>query len=164
MIHVTEWHNGVEVITFFVDDLDRATEFYRDTFGLVVEYVSKDSVVLDCGNLGLNLIVAPRGPDPMGSSEAGSKSPGARLQITIDVDDVDAVCDDLKSRGLSLLSGPTDQPGGYRNAILADPDGYVWEIAQQLTHAAAAPPRLAAILSQAIPIQPRPLPLGSTRS
>jgi uncharacterized glyoxalase superfamily protein PhnB len=33
---------------------------------------------------------------------------------------------------VSLLNGPIDRPWGMRTATFADPDGHIWEIAQQL--------------------------------
>ena len=60
-------------------------------------------------------------------SEAGS-----RLQFTIDVDDVDATCSELASRGVQLLNGPTDRPWGVRTASFRDPGGHIWEIAHSL--------------------------------
>jgi len=46
----------------------------------------------------------------------------------VGVDDVDAVCEDLASRGVELLNGPMDRPWGMRTAAFADPDGHVWEV------------------------------------
>ncbi len=49
--------------------------------------------------------------------------------FTIDVDDVDAMCAELRSRGVELLNGPLDRPWGVRTASFADPAGHIWEIA-----------------------------------
>jgi uncharacterized glyoxalase superfamily protein PhnB len=54
------------------------------------------------------------------------------MQLTAWVDDVDAVCALLRSRGLTLLNGPTDRPWGKRTAAFTDPSGTVWEIAQDI--------------------------------
>ena len=54
---------------------------------------------------------------------------GARLQFTIAVDDVDAICAELASRGVELLNGPMDRPWGIRTACFTDPGGHIWEIA-----------------------------------
>jgi uncharacterized glyoxalase superfamily protein PhnB len=39
----------------------------------------------------------------------------------------------LRGRGVEFLNGPQDRPWGQRTAAFADPDGHVWEIAQELT-------------------------------
>ncbi len=43
-----------------------------------------------------------------------------------------AVCAQLGRRGVSLLNGPIDRPWGKRTACFADPDGHLWEIAQDI--------------------------------
>ncbi|HEY0475774.1 MAG TPA: VOC family protein [Kribbella sp.] len=60
----------------------------------------------------------------------GGLDAGRRFQLTIPVDDVDAVCAELTSRGVKLLNGPMDRPWGIRTAAFADPAGHVWEIAK----------------------------------
>jgi lactoylglutathione lyase len=57
---------------------------------------------------------------------------GSRFQLTIWVDDTDAVCAELASRGVKLLNGPIDREWGVRTASFSDPDGHIWEIAQQI--------------------------------
>jgi len=52
------------------------------------------------------------------------------VQFTISVDDVDATCAELVSRGVELLNGPIDRPWGIRTASFLDPNGYIWEIAK----------------------------------
>ncbi|MFG2561269.1 VOC family protein [Streptomyces sp. NPDC048496] len=55
---------------------------------------------------------------------------GSRLQLTLSVDDVDAMCKELSARGVTLLNGPMDPPWGIRTASFRDPGGHIWEIAQ----------------------------------
>nr|MBA2444499.1 VOC family protein [Nocardioidaceae bacterium] len=55
---------------------------------------------------------------------------GSRLQFTVEVDDVDAICAELATRGVKLLNGPMDRPWGVRTASFRDPGGHIWEIAQ----------------------------------
>lgn len=60
---------------------------------------------------------------------------GSRFQLTIWVDDADAVCAELDTRGVALLNGLMNREWGMRTASLTDPDGNIWEIAQQLPQA-----------------------------
>ena len=57
---------------------------------------------------------------------------GSRFQLTIWVADTEAVCAELASRGVELLNGPMDREWGVRTASFKDPDGHIWEVAQQL--------------------------------
>lgn len=52
--------------------------------------------------------------------------------LTNAVPDVDAVCEELKRRGVEFLNGPIDRPWGVRTAAFADPGGHAWEIAQPI--------------------------------
>ena len=53
------------------------------------------------------------------------------MQLTVPVEDVDAVAAGLVERGVELLRGPEDRPWGPRTASFRDPAGHVWEIAQR---------------------------------
>ena len=57
---------------------------------------------------------------------------GLAFQLTIWVDDVDAVCTELASRGITLLNGPMNREWGLRTAAFADPDGHIWEVAADI--------------------------------
>ncbi len=57
---------------------------------------------------------------------------GSRMQFTIGVEDVDAMCAQLAERGVTLLNGPMDRPWGVRTASFRDPGGHIWEIAHNL--------------------------------
>jgi catechol 2,3-dioxygenase-like lactoylglutathione lyase family enzyme len=124
---------NVGAITLFVEDLARSKSFYQDTFDLKAAYEDDNSAVLDVGNTLINLlkISAARGliePRSVASPDAGSC-----FQLTIWVDDADAVCGDLIARGVTLLNGPINRPWGKRTASFTDPDGNIWEIAQELS-------------------------------
>ncbi|MFE9364643.1 VOC family protein [Streptomyces sp. NPDC006978] len=43
---------------------------------------------------------------------------GSRLQLTLPVDDVDAMCKEVAARGVTLLNGPMDRPWGHTNRQL----------------------------------------------
>ena len=64
------------------------------------------------------------------TAEVASADSGSRLQFTIGVDDVDAMCAELTARGVELLNGPMDRPWGIRTASFRDPAGHIWEIAK----------------------------------
>ncbi|MEU6548042.1 VOC family protein [Streptomyces sp. NPDC046859] len=55
---------------------------------------------------------------------------GSRLQLTLPVDDVDAMCGELTARGVTPPNGPVDRPWGIRTAGFGDPGGRIREIAQ----------------------------------
>lgn len=124
------WPGGISAITLFVDDLEAAKRFYGEVFGLPVVFEDDDSTVFDFGNTIINLLKTTAAGDLIEPGPVASRDAGSRLQLTIEVDDVDAMCDELAARGVVLLNGPIDRPWGLRTASFADPGGHIWEIAQ----------------------------------
>ena len=127
--------NKVEVITFFVEDLAATRAFYENVFGLEVVYEDEASAVVRLENLMINLLHAERAGTLVAPRPVGAPGAGARLLITIEVADADAVCAELEQHGVTILNGPVDRPWGRRTAAFADPAGNVWEIAQHLPQA-----------------------------
>ena len=119
----------VSAITLFVEDLDAAKSFYGTAFGLPVHYEDKESAVFAFGATLVNLLVTTAAPELIEPASVAAPDSGQRFQLTIDVDDVDASCADLASRGVTLLNGPIDRPWGIRTASFQDPAGHIWELA-----------------------------------
>ena len=124
------WPRGIGAITLFVEDLDAAKQFYREVFGLPVHFEDDDSAVFDFGNTLVNLLKTTAAPALIEPAPVASREAGSRLQLTIQVDDVDAMCAELARRGVELLNGPMDRPWGVRTASFRDPGGHIWEIAK----------------------------------
>jgi lactoylglutathione lyase len=129
---VSESLKSVGAITMFVDDPKRSKEFYERVFGVSVIYEDDDSVAFQFENLTVNLLAARAAgeliePAPVAAGEAGS-----RFQLTIWVEDADAVCEQLSAAGVQLLNGPQDREWGMRTAAFSDPDGHVWEVAAKI--------------------------------
>jgi catechol 2,3-dioxygenase-like lactoylglutathione lyase family enzyme len=120
---------GVTAITLFVDDLGAAREFYGRAFGLPVMYEDRNSAVFNFGNTLINLLQAGEADALIGPAHVAAESAGARAQMTITVDDVDAIYSQLRARGVEFVNGPIDRPWGIRTACFADPAGHIWEIA-----------------------------------
>ena len=124
------WAKNIFAVTLFVEDLQAAKQFYLRVFGLPVEFEDNNSAVFKFGQVMINLLKTSEAkelvePAPVADSEAGS-----RFVFTIQVDDVDAMCAELRERGVKLLNGPMDRPWGIRTASFVDPGGHIWEIAR----------------------------------
>ncbi|OAS15648.1 VOC family protein [Paenibacillus oryzisoli] len=126
------WANKITEITLFVEDLHRSKVFYLETFKLAIIYEDENCTVFNYGNTSINLLKQSNAHELIEPKQVGSKGDGARFQFTIQVSDVDQVCDELEMCGVKLLNGPITRPWGRRTACFADPDGHVWEIAQVL--------------------------------
>lgn len=123
------WPKGIAAITLFVEDLQATRQFYRDVFGLPVFFENDDSAVFKFGDTLVNLLKIGQAKELIEPAAVASREAGARFQFTLEVDDVDAMCEELASRGVQLLNGPMDRPWGPRTASFRDPGGHIWEIA-----------------------------------
>ena len=127
---MSSWATGIGAITLFVDDLAATKQFYQDVFGLPVHYEDDESAVFNFGNTLINLLRTTAAHELIAPGIVGGPDAPARLQLTINVDDVDAICAELAARGVEFLNGPMDRPWGIRTAAFRDPAGHIWEIAK----------------------------------
>lgn len=124
------WPDRIFAITLFAEDLAATKRFYQEVFGLPVHYEDAVSAVFDFGNTLVNLLARTEADDLISPAPVAPPESGARLQLTIQVADVDATCAELTRRGVTLLNGPLDRPWGVRTATFRDPAGHIWEIAK----------------------------------
>ena len=90
---------------FVVEDVVAAAEYYRDVLGFeirgvffeppVFAMVGRDNVVIQFGKVDRGVAVAPN-----------RRRRGEALDAYIWVDDVDALCAELKAKGAKILEGP----------------------------------------------------------
>jgi catechol 2,3-dioxygenase-like lactoylglutathione lyase family enzyme len=119
----------LQTITLFVEDLDAAKAFYLQAFGVPVVFEDDDSAVFTFGGTLVNLLRTDAAHELIEPASVGRPEAGARFQLTIEVDDVDATCAELATRGVELINGPMDRPWGVRTACFRDPGGHIWEVA-----------------------------------
>jgi len=123
---------SVGAITLFVGDPQRSKGFYSEVFDGELVYEDESSAAFKFENLLVNLLAVSAAGELIEPASVGAAGSGPRFQLTIWVEDADAACAELSSRGVELLNGPLDREWGVRTAAFADPDGHVWEIAQEL--------------------------------
>jgi catechol 2,3-dioxygenase-like lactoylglutathione lyase family enzyme len=111
-------------ITILVTDLDRSVAFYRDLLGFFVIDSGAGSAVLASGDTRLVL----RTVDGL------SAEPGRLIYLNLEVGDVEASYEDLKSKGVRFVHDPRAVNRGERlelwSATFEDPDGHNVAITQ----------------------------------
>ena len=127
--NMTSWVKGIDAITLFVEDLAATKQFYLDVFGLPIHYEDDNSAVFKFGNTLINLLAITEAPALIDPAVVAPWDAGSRVVFTINVADVDEMCEELARRGVNLLNGPMDRPWGIRTASFRDPAGHIWEIA-----------------------------------
>ena len=125
-----QWVKGIDAITLFVEDLAATKAFYLEVFGLPLRFEDANSAVFMFGETAINLLDVREAGDLIGPAAVAPPDSGARFQFTLAVDDVDAMCETLRGRGVEILNGPMDRPWGIRTASFRDPGGHIWEIAK----------------------------------
>ncbi len=104
---------GTDFVMYLVSDVARAAAFYRDVLGLPQEVYSEEGkwAEFDCGNITLAL-------------KGGEKLPevitGGRIALA--VDDIHVAREEMKKRGVRIVSEPHDYSVCWAMEIL-DPDG-----------------------------------------
>ena len=129
---MTALPSSVGAITLFVEDPRRSRSFYERVFGLPPVFEDENSAAFKFENTIVNLLRTLAAHELIEPAAVASRESGARFQLTIWVDDTDALCAALAELGVPLLNGPMNRPWGVRTATFTDPDGHIWEIAQQL--------------------------------
>lgn len=124
---------SVGAITLFVEDPQRSKAFYEGVFDLSASYEDENAVAFNFKNMIVNLLKTEAAHSLIDPGVVAGREAGSRFQLTIWVDDADAVCTDLAARGVGLLNGPMNRDWGMRTASFTDPDGHIWEIAQALS-------------------------------
>ena len=102
-------------ITFHVSDFLEAVCFYENVLGLPKRSQWSTYAVFDLCGIMLGL-------EPGGEKGVKKGVPDIYLQV----DNVDEVYRELKSKGVRFLTEPQDQSWGARTAKFADPDGNVF--------------------------------------
>ena len=125
------WAEKIFANTLFISDLEISKEFYSKVFEKSPVFEDENSVVFQFGEVLINLLSQSQADSLIAPARVATKESGSRFQLTIQVVDVDAQVQRLQNLGISLLNGPMDRPWGPRTALLADPDGHLWELAQQ---------------------------------
>ena len=127
---------NISAISLFVEDVPAAKAFYEDVFGVETVFEDETSACVRFDGLFVNLLAVSSAGEQV--EVVASRDAGSRFQLSIWVDDVDAVCSTLEAKGVTLLRGPVDREWGMRTATFADPAGHSWEVAQALSPSDAA--------------------------
>ena len=124
----------VTSVFLYVDDVVKALEFYNEIVGAEIAQVHAEHeggpitlAILRIGDFALMLH-----PQEEQTAELANQRPGIGIHLQLRVDDVDAFYQNCLEQGaiLSVSGEPVDQPWGWREFALKDPDGYVWSIYQ----------------------------------
>lgn len=123
---------AVSAITLFVEDITAAKEFYTAVFEVPVIFEDPTSCRVRFSNLIVNLLLATGASDSglVDPAPVGGTDAGRRFQMSIWVDDLEPVYEQLVMSGVSQIQWPRLQPWGMKTLTFNDPAGHCWEVGQ----------------------------------
>jgi len=122
------WAKRLFAVTLFTDDLAESTRFYRDVLEMPVANEDATSCAFAFPGVIINLVTLAATHELIEPAPVGERGTPARMMLTLEVGDMDAVYERLRGRGVEFLNGPMDRPWGPRTASFADPSGHCWEL------------------------------------
>ncbi|GAB2752190.1 VOC family protein [Streptomyces bullii] len=121
-------------VRLFVTDFPACYRFYADVLSLTPQSGAADGPYEkfspDSGSAGIAL--QNRAMMAGVLDELGETAAGHRSLVVLRVDDLDACCDRITSRGATLLHGPAPMTDRMRVAHLKDPEGNLVELQEWL--------------------------------
>jgi len=120
----------LEGLTLAVEDVSRSVSFYRDKLGFTVEAHRPEFALIRVGpRMGGTIgLISTQLPEAAAAREL-TREQRAAIQVELSTDNLDALYDELRARGVKFHLPPTDMPW-ERSMQTYDPDGYTVEFAQ----------------------------------
>jgi predicted enzyme related to lactoylglutathione lyase len=120
-------------VNLLVSDLARSLAFYKDVLGVSVHYSDADFAALSLNDLEF-MLHADHAYDQHAwyprLQRGDARGLGAELRLFhMNPDEVEARA---RANGATILRPAQDRGHGWREAIIADPDGYAWAVGAPL--------------------------------
>jgi uncharacterized glyoxalase superfamily protein PhnB len=118
-------------VNLLARDVQTSLPFYRDVLGATVRYADADFAALNLAGAEF-MLHSDHTYDHhplhkyVADVPAGRRGLGAELRV-MGVDP-DAAESRAKAAGATIVQPAADYPHGWRDVMLADPDGYVWAV------------------------------------
>ena len=116
-------------VNLLVSDVSKSVAFYTKVLGASLIYSDPDFAALRLKELEF-MLHADHAYDhhPWYARLAGGERRGLGAELRLFQTDPDAVEARAKQQGAVILQPCQDMPHGWRDVIVADPDGYAWAV------------------------------------
>jgi len=112
---------GNYAVRIYVTDRQRALDFFSKTLGMPVIFAGTEMGWAEFDTGEARLVIERVSPD----DAEGNQLAGRFVSVSLQVDDIRATYETLRSRGVEFLEPPETQPWGGVLAHFRDPDGNV---------------------------------------
>ena len=112
---------GVHTVVLYVKDLEASAKFYSEILGMTRQFGGGGVEGFKAGDTTI-LLHVDEGVDDGYLPPSGERGRGVLLDL--EMDDVNAFHEYLKTKGVEPKFAPRDQPFGLRQMLVTDPDGY----------------------------------------
>ncbi len=128
----------LDYVVLIVDDIDKAQHFYTKTLGLPLKHRRGDYAQIESSGTRLGLFSRTAMASVVGRELEPTKS-AANFELGFKVDDCDAAFAELVAAGAPPVTVPETRSWGQRTAYIADPDGNLIELVEDLDGPALIP-------------------------
>src|SRR5713226_8807824 len=120
-------------VNLLVKDVAKSLPFYRDVLGAEVRYADEDFAALRLMEVDF-MLHADHAYDhhPMLGRVRGVSSRVAGAELRVMGIDPDRVDERANRFGATIVQEAKDFPHGWRDVMVADPDGYVWAVGEKI--------------------------------
>ena len=116
---------------FLVDDLGKAVAYYRDKLGFVNDFIYESFYAgMSRDGAPIHLKCAPKT-----RSDRAHRKQNEHLDAYIEVSGLEALFDDLQSRGAMIVKPPELRPWACKDFYVEDIDGYLLCFSEQMADA-----------------------------
>ena len=110
-------------IVCYVKDVDETAQFY-EMLGFQLKTREPHRVTAYVNWFWIDFLSIDKEERPEFKEEATRENKGAGLFVYLSVENVDDAYNELLEKGLKPVCEPRNRPGGIREFVLRDPDGY----------------------------------------
>ncbi len=116
-------------VNLLVRDVGRSVAFYMAVFGASKHYSDADMAAMHMHGLEF-MLHSDHTYDqhPLASRLAATGPRGTGAELRLFGVDPDTLATRAQARGATIVQAVSDKPHGWREVMVADPDGYVWAV------------------------------------
>ena len=120
-------------VNLIVRDVARSVAFYREVLGATVRYWDPDFAALTVSELDFMLHADHTYDDhPWHRRLVGDEGRGLGTEIRLFGVSPDEIEARARAKGATVIQPATDKAHGWRELMVADPDGYVWAVGERI--------------------------------